>query len=195
MESINFFINSKNRESGNANNSDFYYNFNYHTYESADNVLNIDSLSIPRSYYSVNDYNNVFQLDPNGLLGTTNTPKFDITLTKGDYTTTSLISEVVPKINTCGITGLSGVSMTYSSNTKKISYLGVSGVDLVTNSKQKYLGFNTAGSWTPVGGNLVSHDVVDLSGTNSINVITDIDIETYNNSNRNSNLLLSVFPR
>ena len=70
--------------------------------------------------------------------------------------------------------------MTYSSSSKEISYLGVSGVDLVTNSKQKYLGFNTAGSWTPVGGNLVSHDVVDLSGANSINVITDIDIETYN---------------
>ena len=69
----------------------------------------------------------------------------------------------------------------------------MTGVNLITNDKQKYLGFD-AGTWTPTNGVLTKNNVVDLGGTNSINILTDIDIETYNNSNKNSNMLLSVYP-
>ena len=84
--------------------------------------------------------------------------------------------------------------MVYSDSTKKIDYLGVTGINFVTTEKQKFLGFNTAGTWSPIDGVLTSNDVVDWSGTNSINILTDINIETFNNMNKNSNLLLSVYP-
>ena len=47
MKSISFFINSKNREAGSTDDSDFYYNFNYRCNKNGDHVLNIDSLCIP----------------------------------------------------------------------------------------------------------------------------------------------------
>jgi hypothetical protein len=197
MESIPFNINSKKRESGSIDDSDFYYNFTYKASDNADNLLNIDMLSIPRSYYSVNDYNNTFQLDTNVLIGTTSTPYTDINVSKGDYTPNSLISEVTTNINalSLGVSGASlGVSMTYSTLNKKMSYLGMTGVNIITNDKQKYLGFNSAGTWSPTAGSIVSNDVVDLSGTNAVSILTDIDIESYNNSNKNSNMLLSVYP-
>ena len=184
MESVNFFINSKNREAGSINDSDFYYNFNYRSNETADNVLNIDMLSIPRSYYSINDYNNVFQIDPNVFLGTITSAISDVTLTKGDYTTTTLINECVNKVNALGITDL-GVSMTYSSTSKKFSFLDVTGVNFITTEKQKYLGLSS-GTHTPTGSTLVSDSVVDLTGTNSINVVSDIDVQTFNNTDKNS---------
>lgn len=194
MESVPFFINSKKREAGSTSDSDFYFNFNFKVNENADNVLNIDSLCIPKSYYAVNDYNNTFQLDPTPLLGATYYSVQNIALTNGNYTPSSLITELTSKTTSAlGASGI-GISMTYSSNQGKFNFLGMTGINLITNDKQKYLGFNSSGTWSPTGGILVSHDVVDLSGTNSINVLTDIDIESYNNSNKNSNMLLSVYP-
>ena len=110
MESISFFINSKKRESGSTDDSDFYYNFNYRGNENVDNVLNIDSLCIPRSYYSVNDYNNTFQLGNTDLVGILTAVVSDVVLTNGDYTPTTLINEVTSKINELPI-GISGENL------------------------------------------------------------------------------------
>lgn len=110
--------------------------------ESADNVLNIDMISIPRSYYSINEYNNIFQLDTNVKLGTTNTPITDITLTKGNYTANTLITEIW-----CNWTGCFNDLFYFN---KKFSYLGMTGINIITSNKQKYFGFNTTGTWTPI---------------------------------------------
>lgn len=190
MESIPFYINSKKREDGSVDDSDFYYNFNHRSNENADNVLNIDYLSIPRSYYSINEYNNIFQIDTTDLLGVTTGGISNITLPVGDYSPTTLIN----KITSDSTMNSLSVSMTYSPLNKKFDFLGMTGINLITNDKQKYLGFNSAGTWSPTGGILESANVVDLSGTNSISILTDINVETYNNSNKNSNMLLSVFP-
>lgn len=190
MESVQFFINSKKREDGSLADYDFYYNFNYKARENGDNVLNIDSISIPRSYYSVNDFNNTFQIDTTPLLGITTGGISNITLSNGDYDPTTLITAITTDTTINSL----GVSMTYSTQTKKFSFLGTTGIDWITNDKQKYLGFNSANTWSPTAGTLVSNDVVDLSGTNSISILTDIDVETYNNSNKNSNMLLSIYP-
>ncbi len=190
MESIPFYINSKKREDGSVDDSDFYYNFNHKSNENADNVLNIDSLSIPRSYYSINEYNNIFQVDTTPLLGITTGGISNIVLPVGDYNPTTLINQITSNSTMSSLS----VSMTYSTLDKKFDFLGMTGINLITNDKQKYLGFNSAGTWSSTGGILESANVVDLSGTNSISVITDMNIETYNNSNKNSNMLLSIYP-
>jgi hypothetical protein len=60
-----------------------------------------------------------------------------------------------------------GVSMTYSTRNKKNSFLGMTGVNLITDGKQKHLGLNSAGTWDPdVNGVTESAHVVDTSSRN-----------------------------
>ena len=199
MDSTPFYINSKRREPDSLNDSDFYYNFVYNIGADADYMLNIDSLVIPRSYYSVNDNNNTFQLDNSGLVGITTGSVSDVVLTNGDYNTTTMIDEVVGAVNnlSIGVSSASlGISMTYSTRTKKFSFLGMTGIDMIMpNDKQKHLGFNYSGIYSPdVNGVIESNSVVDVSGTSIISIITDIDIDSHNNDNKNSNVLARIYP-
>jgi hypothetical protein len=80
-------------------------------------------------------------LESTPLLGATYYSVVDITLQNNDYTPSTLIAEITSK--TASLLGSSGIgiSMTYATTEpKKFDFLGMTGVNLITNDKQKYLG-------------------------------------------------------
>lgn len=83
--------------------SDVYFNFR-NVIQDVDNLLEVEisvaNAQIPYSFYNINIYNNVLAGDYNGL-------PFVITLTRGNYNATNLISEIQTQFTNAGITGIS----------------------------------------------------------------------------------------
>lgn len=97
--------------------SDVYFNFK-NILKDMDNVLEIQvaisNAQIPYSFYNINVYNNVLKVDYNGI-------PFTLTLTRGNYNATNLISEITTRFLNIGIittitisniTGLLQISVT-----------------------------------------------------------------------------------
>jgi hypothetical protein len=93
--------------------SDVYFNFK-NVIQDVDNLLEVEisvaNAQIPFSFYNVNVYNNVLAIDYNG------TP-YTLTLTRGNYNATNLITEINTQFTNAGITG---VTITISSITGTI---------------------------------------------------------------------------
>jgi hypothetical protein len=81
--------------------SNVYFNFK-NVIQDVDNLLEVEisvaNAQIPFSFYNVNVYNNVLAIDYNG------TP-YTLTLTRGNYNATNLISEIQTQFINAGITG------------------------------------------------------------------------------------------
>lgn len=65
--------------------------------------VNILNAQLPYSFYIINIYNNVLRMDVNGGV------PFSITLTRGNYNSNTLISEILTQLATLGITTISCV--------------------------------------------------------------------------------------
>ena len=94
--------------------SDVYFNFK-NVIQDVDNLLEVEisvaNAQIPYSFYNINVYNNVLNIDYNG------TP-YTLTLTRGNYNATNLITEINTQLINAGITG---VIITISSITGTLS--------------------------------------------------------------------------
>lgn len=94
--------------------SDVYFNFK-NVIQDVDNLLEVEisvaNAQIPYSFYNINVYNNVLNIDYNG------TP-YTLTLTRGNYNATNLITEINTQLINAGITG---VTITISSITGTLS--------------------------------------------------------------------------
>ena len=152
------------------------------TQDDADLDISIRNISIPRSYYSINNNNNTI------AFGTSAT----ITLGNGDYTTTTFATELQTKAAALGITAA------YNSTNRHFTFhSGVTGFSVVVpNSQYKYLGLST-GTHIATGTTLFqleSDEVVDLSGTNEINIVTSLQVNSTNTEDGNLNRLVVVYP-
>jgi hypothetical protein len=121
--------------------SDVYFNFK-NILKDMDNVLEIQvavsNAQIPYSFYNINVYNNVLNIDYNG------TP-YILTLTRGNYNATNLITEITTQFLNAGITvtitisSITGtIQISVSSGTLQILSLGstiykVLGLEIGTN--------------------------------------------------------------
>ena len=85
-------INSRLREAGSVSSSDFYVTLNDLTQDDADLDISIRNISIPRSYYGINNNNNTIAFGTSA----------SITLGNGDYTTTTFITELQTKATALG---------------------------------------------------------------------------------------------
>ena len=80
-------INSRLREAGSVSSSDFYVTLNDLTQDDADLDISIRNISIPRSYYGINNNNNTIAFGTSA----------SITLGNGDYTTIRLLQNFKQK--------------------------------------------------------------------------------------------------
>lgn len=182
MSCQQLIINSRLREAGSASASDFYCHLVDLTPDTADLDISIANIAIPRSYYGINSNNNSL------ALGSTQT----ITITPGDYTASSFITEFQTQESI-------GITMAYNTTIRHFTFnSGITGFNIVVpNSQYKYLGLSVGTHTTPIGTtswSLESDEVVDLSGTNEINIETSLSLWSVNNDDNNFNRLVSIFP-
>ena len=91
-----------------------------------------------------------------------------------------------------------GITAAYNSANRHFTFhSGITGFSIVVpNSQYKYLGLST-GTHISTGTTLFSlesDEVVDLSGTNEINIVTSLQVNSTNTENGNLNRLVSVYP-
>ena len=177
-------INSRLREEGSVSSSDFYITLNDLTADDADLDISIRNVSIPRSYYGINNHNNSIAFGTSA----------SITLNNGDYTTSTFITELQSQVSGIGL----GITASYNSNNRHFTFhSGITGFSItVPNTQYKYLGLSP-GTHVSTGTTLFlleSDQVIDLSGTNEITIITSLQVNSTNTENGNFNRLVSIYP-
>ncbi len=116
INKYNFYINSKQRVSGEANN--FKIILQKPIVRTAENSyfeFFISSLNFPFSYKQINDNNNKFQIQLNANLPVT------VTIPSGNYNILTLSSTVLQQINTA-LGGLYNISYSYNKDTSYLTF-------------------------------------------------------------------------
>jgi len=163
--SVPFFINSKDRVSGDINDAN--YIFRDVPQNDTDYSVLLSEFQIQNDFYNINQYNNQFILGPD--LGTTSLilPN-PITIPSDNYSGTSFANYITDNAGTLGVTGLgvsydsSSLNLTFTNNSSSIIYLEK------TNDKSKYLGIDTNSLLGITNGTSYITDKADFSGTSKI---------------------------
>jgi len=177
------YINSADRISGSI--EDFSVFIQDHL-ENVDKNISVESLAIPYSYYVVNGNNNTLLAGPTGV--------DTITLTQGNYTGSELSTELQTQLNAVLVPTY---TVSFDSNSGKFTYStgDASEFQIITDTQNyKYLGFDKSSTNSSSSGSLTSSNVIDVSGSQYIEVRTDLPIHSENNSNLNRDVLLRVYP-
>ena len=126
-------------------------------------TVSVLNAQIPYSYYNVNVYNNVFRISNGGGIVT-------ITLTRGNYNSNSLITEIIGQLTLAGITGisivLSSVTGCYTWTTSAASMTIYSS----GSTALKFLGLDTTVNTTSVSQKIVSPYPLNLLYTLKIRI-------------------------
>jgi hypothetical protein len=178
------YINSADRASGSINDFHIFLQddllFGQHK-----DVAVIEAI-IPFSYYAINSNNDTFLCGPTG--------DDTVTLTDGNYTGTELATHLAVALN---VALVPTYSVAFSSITGKFTYStgDNSDFDLITDTKNyKYLGFLPSTTNSSASGILVSANVVNLSGTEYIDILSNLQIATENTTNLQKNVLARIYP-
>lgn len=134
--------------------------------------VSIQNAQIPMSFYNVNVYNNIFRITYNSL-------PYTITLTRGNYNSTTLITEITSQLAGQSITD---IAITISSITGIIKFVRAGGLNftiLSTGTINKTLGFATGTNYTTTAGILNAPYPLNLLGLLKLK-ITSLEISTYN---------------
>ena len=189
---MSFLINidSKNRDYKNEPICDFSTNVN-DLFGNREKDISLASITIPRSYYVINNNNNTFNIKSTdlGITGGTN-----VSLTNGNYTNTTFCSELTTQLNNLSL-GATFVS-SISTNTQKLSITSSTGDFTITSNTQnnRYLGLDINTSKNSTSSVYTSNNVIDLSGTSYIDLIVDLPLASINNTNQNKNILARIWP-
>ena len=149
--------------------------------------ISLNTLSINKSFYSINNNNHSFLFSTTGTTGTTN-------LTNGNYNSTQFCTELNTQLNSfpLGITFASSCSSTNGKLT--IASSDTSDFTITSNTQNyRYLGMNVSSVVPSVSGIWVSPNVIDLSGSRYIDVLVDLPISSVNTKNKNKNVLARVY--
>jgi hypothetical protein len=134
--------------------------------------VSIQNAQIPMSFYNVNVYNNIFRITYNSL-------PYTITLTRGNYNSNTLITEITSQLAGQSITD---IAITISSITGIIQFVRAGGLNftiLSTGTINKTLGFSTGTNYTTTAGILNAPYPLNLLGLLKLK-ITSLEISTYN---------------
>ena len=180
-----FKINTNALDSGRP--EDFYVDIkNNLLNEETDVSMSLESLTSPLTMYNINQYNNTIQ----GALETTTTnlgvTSFDIST--GNYNITNFTT-AFNSVNNLGISAVyDNILQRFTFNNTGSGY-----IELNPTKKQKFLGLNQ--NILHLGTTSIIGDQTPIfTGTNSININTDIQMESTNNKDFNSTLFKSVYP-
>jgi hypothetical protein len=121
--------------------------------------IEIESVQIPYSFYAINSNNNVLSIDGG-------TGVLDVTIAEGNYTASSLITELENEIST---QAGQNVTITFSTQTYKYTFSTGGSFDILsiednTNSTlAPLIGFNTT---TTIGASTTADSAINISGPN-----------------------------
>lgn len=135
-------------------------------------TIQIQNAQIPLSFYNINIYTNILNI-------TYNATPYTLTLTRGNYNSTTLISEILAKLTAISITD---ITITISSITGIITFTRAGGLNFTINSTgtlNKTLGFDPTVTYTSVGGILVAPFPLNLLGILKLKIVS-YEIQTGN---------------
>jgi hypothetical protein len=118
---------------------------------------------IPYSYYNVNVYNNIFLISNGG-------PTQTITLTRGNYNSNSLITEIIAQLTLAGITGISIVLSTVTGCLTWTTSAGSMTIYSSGSTALRFLGLNTTSNTTSVLQKIISPFPLNLLYTLKIRI-------------------------
>lgn len=120
-------------------------------------TVQVQNAQIPFSFYNINVYNNILNI-------TYNATPYTLTLTRGNYNSTTLISEIIAKL---ALIPIADITIVTSSITGIITFTRAGGLNFTiepTGTLNKVLGFDPTTTYTSVGGILVAPYPLNLLG-------------------------------
>jgi hypothetical protein len=134
--------------------------------------VSVQNAQIPMSFYNINVYNNILRI-------TYNSTNYTITLTRGNYNSNTLITEIVSQLAGQLITD---ITITISSVTGILKFVRAGSLNftiLSTGTINKTLGFIIGTNYTTIAGILSAPYPLNLLGILKLK-ITSLEISTYN---------------
>lgn len=126
--------------------------------------ISVQNAQLPYSFYIINIYNNVLRMDVNGGV------PFSITLTRGNYNSNTLITEILAKLALAGVTTISIVlstitgSLTFTTTSTSFTFYSTGSTIL------RVLGFDTTTNYTSVAKILTAPYPLNLLNTLKIRI-------------------------
>jgi len=143
--------------------------------------LSVQNVSIPYSFYNVNNDTNILAYTANGVTTT-------LTVTNGNYNITQLLSYLN--------TNMTNFTVTYNSITNKLTFTN-SLYDFTINSTSTclvMLGFGVGSTYTSTSKSLTAPNCVNIQTTKRINIASNLITYNINKSNLNNYSILCSIP-
>ena len=149
--------------------------------------ISVQNAQIPISFYNINVYTNI-------LIITYNSIQYTLTLTRGNYNSTTLINEITAKLSAQSITD---IAITISAITGNLTFTRAGSLNFTINSTgtiNKVLGFELNTNYTSVSGILISPNPLNLLGLLKIKIASfELLTNNYDSSvNGNLNILATI---
>lgn len=151
-------------------------------------TIQVQNAQIPISFYNINVYNNILNI-------TYNATPYTLTLTRGNYNSTTLINEILAQLALVAITDITIVT---SSITGIITFTRAGALNFTiesTGTLNKALGFVVGTTYTSVGGILVAPFPLNLLGILKLKIASDeLNVNNYDSSVNGSLNILATIP-
>lgn len=149
--------------------------------------ISVQNAQIPISFYNINVYNNI-------LIITYDSIQYTLTLTRGNYNSTTLINEITTKLIAQGITD---ISISISSITGNLTFTRAGSLDFTIDSIgtiNKVLGFELNTNYTSVSGILIPPNPLNLLGLLKVKLVSfELLTNNYDSSvDGNLNVLATI---
>jgi hypothetical protein len=151
-------------------------------------TVQVQNAQIPNSFYNINIYTNILNI-------TYNATPYTLTLTRGNYNSTTLINEIIAKLATVSITD---ITITTSSITGIVTFTRAGGLNFTINSTgtlNKTLGFELGATYTSVGGILTAPFPLNLLGLLKLKIASyELQTGNYDSSVDGTLNILATIP-
>lgn len=151
-------------------------------------TVQVQNAQIPISFYNINIYTNILNI-------TYNATPYTLTLTRGNYNSTTLINEIIAKLATVSITD---ITITISSITGIVTFTRAGALNFTINSTgtlNKTLGFEVGTTYTSVGGILIAPFPLNLLGLLKLKIASyELQTGNYDSSVDGTLNILATIP-
>jgi hypothetical protein len=151
-------------------------------------TVSVQNAQIPISFYNINVYNNILNI-------TYNSTPYTLTLTRGNYNSTTLINEILLKLQAISITD---ITIATSSTTGIMTFTRAGGLNFTINSTgtlNKTLGFAVGTTYISIAGILSAPFPLNLLGLLKLKIASyEIQTGNYDSSVNGSLNILATIP-
>jgi len=150
--------------------------------------VSVQNAQFPYSFYNINVYNNLLKLSVDA------NPAVTLTLTRGNYNATTLITEIQTQLTSAGITS---ITLSISSITGLLTFTKTSGSFILYSSGStcfKVLGFDPSTNYSSVASVIIAPYPLNLLGTLKLRIASyELSINSIDSSvSGNLNILASI---